>query len=312
MDGSKVPWAIALHGGAGQMAPDTLSPQDDAVARAGLAAALEAGMRVLRNGGAALDAVTAAVVVLEDDPAFNAGRGAVLSYTGTVELDAAVMDGATRGAGAVAGVSNVRNPVKLAQAVMQAGPHVFLAGAGAEEFARLHELEAAEPDWFVTSERQRQWEEFRARPEGWFDASLKYGTVGAVARDSSGHLAAATSTGGLTGKRWRRIGDSPVIGAGTWAQDGAVAVSATGSGEVFIRTGAAHEISARVRLTGESAGEAARAVIGEVGALGGEGGVIYVGADGEPGFAFNTPGMYRARASEGGTAGAAIFSSENL
>lgn len=309
---TRVPWAIALHGGAGQMAPGTLSPQDDAVARAGLAAALEAGMRVLRDGGTALDAVTAAVVLLEDDPAFNAGRGAVLSYAGGVELDAAVMDGASRGAGAVAGVSRVRNPVQLARAVMEAGPHVFLAGEGAEEFARSHGLEAAEPDWFVTPARRQQWQEFTARPEGWFDASLKYGTVGAVARDSSGHLSAATSTGGLTGKRWRRIGDSPVIGAGTWAQDGAVAVSATGSGEVFIRLGAAHEIAARVRLAGASAEDAARAVVAEVGAMGGEGGVIFVGADGEPGFAFNTPGMYRARASEGGPAGAAIFSSEKL
>lgn len=312
MSRSTIPWAIALHGGAGQMAPGTLSPQDDAIARAGLAAALEAGMRVLRAGGAALDAVTAAVVVLEDDPAFNAGRGAVLSYNGEVELDAAVMDGASQGAGAVAGVSHVRNPVKLARTVMEAGPHVFLAGEGAEEFALSHGLEAADPDWFITPARRLQWEEFSARPDGWFDASLKYGTVGAVARDSAGHLAAATSTGGLTGKRWRRIGDSPVIGAGTWAQDGAVAVSATGSGEVFIRLGAAHEIAARVRLAGNSAEEAAAAVIAEVGSLGGEGGVIYVGADGEPGFAFNTPGMYRARASEGGAAGAAIFSSEKL
>lgn len=312
MSEPKFPWAIALHGGAGQMAPGTLSPHDDAVARAGLAAALEAGMRVLRAGGAALDAVSAAVVVLEDDPAFNAGRGAVLSYAGEVELDAAVMDGTTQAAGAIAGVARVRNPVKLARAVMESGPHVFLVGEGAEEFALSHGLEPADPDWFVTPERRRQWEEFSARPDGWFDASLKYGTVGAVARDSSGHLAAATSTGGLTGKRWRRIGDSPVIGAGTWAQDGAVAVSATGSGEVFIRLGVAHEIAARVRLANKGAGEAAQELIAEVGALGGEGGVIYLGADGDPGFAFNTPGMYRARASEHGPAGAAIFSSEKL
>ncbi|MFA7587143.1 MAG: isoaspartyl peptidase/L-asparaginase [Novosphingobium sp.] len=305
-------WAIAIHGGAGRMTPETLSPQADAVARSGLSSALHAGLRLLREGGSALDAVTAAVAVLEDDPTFNAGRGSVLTFDGHVELDAAVMDGRARTAGAVAGLRRTKSPVTLARKVMEAGPHVFLSGEGAERFARDHAIEAVDPAWFITPERRAQWEEFRSRKDGWFDAGLKYGTVGAVALDQDGHLAAATSTGGLTGKRWGRIGDSPLPGAGTWADDRACAVSATGSGEVFIRTGAAHEIAARIRLAGDNAQMAADAVMAEVGALGGEGGVIFVSPDGTPGYSFNTPGMYRARASSDGLAENAIFQDERM
>ena len=300
-------WALAIHGGAGSMTRDSFDAAAIAAHEAGLAAALAAGRAVLAGGGSALDAVTAAVVVLEDDPHFNAGRGAVFTYHGTNELDAAIMAGDARGAGAVAGVTHTRNPVRLARAVMEAGPHVMLSGAGADEFARDHGIEQVDPDWFATPERWRQLEELKARKLGWFDSGMKYGTVGAVARDAAGHVAAATSTGGLTGKRWGRIGDSPLIGAGTYADDRAGAVSCTGSGEQFIRTGAAHEICARMRLMGESAEVAARAVLAEVGSLGGVGGVIVVAPDGDTALAFTMPGMFRARADSLGTHEIGIF-----
>jgi beta-aspartyl-peptidase (threonine type) len=300
-------WSIAIHGGAGTMTPESIGEATQAEYKAALAAALDAGAAVLGGGGQALDAVEAAVVVLEDDPKFNAGRGAVFTYNGTNELDASIMDGRDRSAGAVTGVAHVRNPVKLARAVIRHSPHVFLSGAGAEEFAREQGLELVDPDWFATPERWRQLQELKAKNLGWFDVDLKYGTVGAVAVDAEGHVAAATSTGGLTGKRWGRIGDSPVIGAGTYADDGGCAVSATGAGEFFIRAGVAHAICARMRLLGESAQVAADAVIAEVGALGGDGGVIVAAPGSAPVFAFNTPGMYRGRANSEGLRELAIF-----
>jgi beta-aspartyl-peptidase (threonine type) len=194
---------------------------------------------------------------------------------------------------------------------MEQSPHVFLCGAGAEEFARGHAIEQVDPDWFATPERWRQLQELKAKALGWFDVDLKYGTVGAVARDRAGHLAAATSTGGLTGKRWGRIGDSPVIGAGTYADDRACAVSATGAGEFFLRAGVAHEICARMRLLGEDAQSAADAVIAEVGKLGGDGGVIVAAPAGAPVFAFNTPGMYRGRADSSGMRELGIFADDD-
>ncbi len=300
-------WSIAVHGGSGRMTADTLSPAQIAAAEAALGLALETGAAILRGGGSALDAVEAAVVSLEDEPLFNAGRGAVFTYHGTNELDAAIMDGRGRTAGAVAGVSHARNPVRLARAVMEHSPHVMLSGAGAEEFAREHNVEQVDPDWFATPERWRQLQELKAKKLGWFDADLKYGTVGAVACDSSDHVAAATSTGGLTGKRWGRIGDSPLIGAGTYADDRACAVSATGAGEYFIREAVAHEISARMRLAGQSLQDAADAVIAEVGSLGGDGGVILAAPGGQTAFAFNTPGMYRARTDAADLHEVAIF-----
>jgi len=289
------------------MARKAMTKADQSEYEAGLAAALDAGIAVLTARSSALDAVEAAVVVLEDDPHFNAGRGSVFTHGGIIELDASIMDGRDRSAGAVTGVRRVRNPVRLARAVMADSPHVFLSGAGAEEFAREQGCEMVDPDWFATPERWRQFEEFKSKKLGWFDVDLKYGTVGAVAMDSEGHVAAATSTGGLTGKRWGRIGDSPVIGAGNYADDRACAVSATGAGEFFIREGVAHEICSRMRLLGETAQAAADTVIGEVGALGGDGGVIVAAADGSTAFAFNTPGMYRARADSGGLREIAIF-----
>ena len=303
-------WSIAIHGGSGSMTRATMSEAVQAEHLAALETARDAGARLLAEGASALDAVVAAVTVLEDDPRFNAGRGAVFTYHGTTELDAAIMDGATRAAGAVAAATHTRNPVRLARAVMEASPHVFLSGPGADEFSREQGLEQVDPDWFAIPERWRQLQELKAKKLGWYDVDLKYGTVGAVAVDSAGHVAAATSTGGLTGKRWGRIGDSPLIGAGTYADDRACAVSATGAGEFFIRTSAAHEIGARMRLLGESAQVAADAVIAEIGALGGSGGVIVAAPDGSTAFAFNTPGMYRARADSNGLSETGIFAKD--
>jgi len=303
-------WSIAIHGGAGTMSAHRMTEEQQADHEASLGAALDTAAAVLAAGGSALDAVEAAIVGLEDDPKFNAGRGAVFTYDGHNELDASIMDGRDRSAGAVTGVTRIRNPVRLARAVMEDSPHVFLSGEGAETFAGERGIEMIDSDWFATPERRRQLEEFKTRKVGWFDADLKYGTVGAVALDQKGHLAAATSTGGLTGKRWGRIGDSPMIGAGNYADDRACAVSATGAGEFFIRAGVAHEICARMRLLGESAQTAADAVIAEVGAMGGDGGVIVAAPDGSTAFSFNTPGMYRGRADSAGTKEVAIFATE--
>ena len=243
------------------------------------------------KGGSALDAAEASVRVLEDDPCFNAGRGSVLTSEGVIELDAAIMDGRDRRAGAVAGLRTTRTPISLARRLMEEGPHVFLSGKGADQFARDAGLEQVENDWFVTSERRRQLDELLE--SGGFDADVKYGTVGAVAVDTEGHVAAATSTGGLTAKRWGRIGDSPLIGAGTYADDRAAAISATGSGEYFIRAVAAHQLAERVRLGGESLKAALDGVLADIGELGGTGGLIAVAPDGEAAWGFTTPAMYR-------------------
>ena len=293
-------WKLAIHGGAGIIERGHLSPDEERAIRAALAGALEAGSAILAGGGSALDAVERAACVLEDDPHFNAGRGSVFTFQGTNEMDAAIMDGRDRSAGAVTGVTATKHPVSLARAVMERSPHVFLSREGADQFSREEDLEQVGPEWFATPERRRQLEIMR-QGDHYFDAELKYGTVGAVAVDSEGHVAAATSTGGLTGKRWARIGDTPIIGAGTYADDRAGAVSATGAGEYFIRAGAAHEICARMRMLGEGAQQAADAVIAEVGALGGTGGVIVVTPGGDTIFSFNSPGMYRGRASGAGS-----------
>jgi len=303
-------WTLVIHGGAGMMTRDRTSAQVDSGARSGLAAALDAGSAILAAGGTAMDAVEAAVRVLEDDPHFNAGRGAALSHEGVAELDAAIMDGSSRAAGAVAGVTATRNPVSLARAVMEESRHVLLGGEGADLFSREHGLEQAGQDWFILPERRRQLEELKARGADSFDVDMKYGTVGAVALDRHGHVAAATSTGGVTGKRWGRIGDSPLIGAGTYADDRACAVSATGSGEYFIRLGVAHEICARVRLSGEPLQTAADAVMAEVKALGGRGGVIVTGPGGETVWSFNTVGMFRATTDSHGPRRIAIYGDE--
>lgn len=305
------PWAIVIHGGAGVIERAKMTPEKEKAVRDALAAALDRGKALLEAGGSALDAVEAAVVLLEDDPNFNAGRGAVLTYDGDFSLDAAIMDGATRAAGSVAGTSIAKNPVRVARAVMADSPHVMLSGAGADQFVRERRLETAGREWFETPERRQQWEEFRASKTGWFDKKLKYGTVGAVALDQNGHVAAATSTGGLTGKRWGRIGDSPLIGAGTYADDKSCAVSATGSGEYFIRAAVARSICARIQFLGEKAVPAARTVMDDVKALGGSGGVIVVTPSGQLGWSFNTPGMYRGFTASTGKSVIAIYGEEN-
>ncbi len=304
-------WTLVIHGGAGKLDREMLSADQDSGARAGLSRALDAGSAVLAGGGTALDAVEAAVRVLEDDPHFNSGRGAVFTHDGGIELDAAIMDGRTRAAGAVAAATATRSPVGLARAILDDGRHVFLASTGADAFSREHGLEQAEQDWFATDERRRQFAELQASGD-MFDVDMKYGTVGAVACDGNGHVAAATSTGGVTGKRWGRIGDSPVIGAGTFADDRACAVSCTGSGEFFLRVGVGHEIAARVRLTGEPLQAATEAVLAEVRALGGTGGAIVVAPDGTMAWSFTTPGMYRGTASAKGARSVAIYASETL
>jgi len=291
-------WRLVIHGGAGVIERGRISAEEDSAIRAALGRALDAGSAILEDGGGALDAVEASVRVLEDDPHFNSGRGSVFTYEGRIEMDAAIMEGKDRRAGAVSGVTATKNPISLARAVMEESPHVFLGREGADRFSLDHGLEQASAAYFETAERRRQLDELRARPKSeHFDVHLKYGTVGAVARDRSGHVAAATSTGGLTGKRWGRIGDSPIIGAGCFADERGCAVSSTGAGEYFIRVGVAHEISARIRLAGESARAAADSVMAEVAALGGSGGVIVVTPAGDGIFAYNTPGMYRGMAS---------------
>jgi L-asparaginase / beta-aspartyl-peptidase len=304
-------WTLVIHGGAGVIERAKLKPEADAAIRAALNLSLETGSAVLKKGGTSLDAVEAAIRILEDDPHFNAGRGAVFTYEGTNSLDAAIMDGRDRRAGAVAGSMHTKNPVGLARAVMEHSPHVMLSGAGADEFSVEQGLPQVDNSYFATPERRRQLDELKANKKlSWFDVDLKYGTVGAVAVDTAGHVAAATSTGGLTGKRWGRIGDAPVIGAGTYADDRACAVSATGAGEFFIREGVAHEICARVRFKREKIVKAAGTVMAEVKALGGDGGVIVVGPDGDGGWSFNTPGMYRGRVSSTKAAEVAIYGDE--
>jgi beta-aspartyl-peptidase (threonine type) len=304
-------WQLAIHGGAGVVEPGSLTPEHEAAYRAGLEAALEAGARILRSGGSSLDAVEAAVRVLEDDPLFNAGKGAVFNAEGRNELDASIMDGRTRAAGAVAGVTRTKNPVSLARAVMEKTPHVMLAGAGADAFSLQSGQPQVDPGYFRTEERWQQylrWREKRASTE--LDRTHAFGTVGAVALDQAGHLAAATSTGGTVGKRWDRIGDSPIIGAGTLAEDGLCAVSATGDGEFFIRASAARQVRDRLAWHGEKIQSAADNTIKDIAGLGGEGGLIALDAHGRVAFAMNSSGMYRGSIGAGTPARTAIYASE--
>jgi beta-aspartyl-peptidase (threonine type) len=300
-------WRLMIHGGAGSMRAEHLDPTQERCARAGLESALAAGSAILERQESALDAVEAAVRVLEEDECFNAGRGSVLTASGCIELDAAIMDGRTRAAGAVSGLRTTRAPIGLARRLLDQGPHVFLSGHGADDFARDHGFEQVDNNWFETPERRRQLDELLAS-DG-FDDEVKYGTVGAVAVDVDGHVAVATSTGGLTAKRWGRVGDSPLIGAGTYADDRSAAVSATGSGEYFIRAVAAHQLAERVRLLGEPLQTALDAVLGDVEALGGKGGLIAVGPNGDAAWGFTTPAMYRGMA-DAGSRTVAIYADE--
>ena len=285
--------AIAVHGGAGTLARADLTPESEREYRGGLRRALSAGFEVLERGGASLDAVVAAVRVLEDDPLFNAGHGAVVAANGAHELDASLMDGRDLRAGAVTGVRHVKSPIELARLVMERSPHVMLAGPGAEEFA-LEQGMVPVPNSYFATERRRLELERMLRGELDTGRESLMGTVGAVARDANGNLAAATSTGGMTGKRWGRVGDSPIIGAGTYAANDCCAVSATGHGEYFIRAAVAHEIASLMRYRGMSVRQAAdEVVMRQLTRLGGAGGVIAIGRDGEIAMPFNSEGMLR-------------------
>lgn len=303
-------WVLAIHGGAGVIERGSLSAEGEAAYRAGLRAALDAGAAVLARGGSSVDAVEATIRVLEDDPQFNAGRGAVFTADGRNELDASIMDGATRSAGAVAGVTRTRNPISLARAVMEKSRHVMLAREGADQFSVEQGLEQMDPSWFRTEPRWQQLLDWRRDNAKLLDPTHSRGTVGAVALDVQGHLAAGTSTGGMTGKRWGRIGDSPVIGAGTYAVDGICAVSATGSGEYFIRTSAARQVCDRIQWQRVAAKAAADATIEDIGKLGGDGGLIVLDGRGRIAFAMNSSGMYRGWVTSAAPAATAIYSDE--
>ncbi len=341
-DESEQRWSIAIHGGAGTLDPDRMTPERRAAYEAALQEALDAGSAILAEGGSAMDAIQAAILPMEDNPLFNAGRGAVFTWEGRNELDASIMDGSDRSAGAVTGVTTVRNPILLADRVRTDSPHVFLMGGGAEQFAGEQGFEVTPPEWFATERRRESLQRMRERELSALDVDHKFGTVGAVALDQDGNMAAGTSTGGMTGKRWGRIGDAPVIGAGTYADNRSCAVSATGWGEYFIRVGVAQEICTRLRyrfragidaaqatvpldefgvptylvhasewsMEATSAQEEADAVMAEVAELGGDGGIILVTPEGHALYSFNTTGMYRGRATSEGVNEVAIFADE--
>ena len=324
-------WALVLHGGAGVIARSSMSPEAEANYRAGLKEALTAAANVLDKGGSALDAVETAIKLLEDNPLFNAGRGAVFAADGTNQLDAAIMDGETMRAGSVADVQRTRHPISLARAVMEQSPHVMLIGSGADDFAAHVHLEQVPPAFFFT---ERRWQELvrqlekdgspiPPRPEGApappakpiaaFEGidTHKYGTVGVVALDRRGNIAAGTSTGGTTAKRWNRVGDSPIIGAGTYASNQSCAVSATGTGEYFIRLTVARTICALVQYKGMSLQDAVDKVVQEdLPAIHGDGGVVALTPDGQLAWSFNTPGMFRAKLKESGTPQISLYREE--
>ncbi len=300
-------FAIAIHGGAGVLARGDLRAEQEREYLAGLEAALDAGYGLLERGGSSLDAAIAAVCMLEDDPLFNAGRGAVLNRDGVAELDASVMDGRTLGAGAVTGLRHVKNPIELARLVMDKSPHVMLVGEGAEDFARSQAVELVSNEYFRTPVRQEQLQRLLGGIVTRENELAAFGTVGAVAVDDKGNLAAATSTGGMTGKRWGRVGDSPVIGAGTYANNASCAVSATGHGEYFIRSVVAHDISAQVEYLKAPLQTAVDNVLGKMAALGGNGGVIAIDTRGKIVLEFNSEGMFRGRRSSDGVREVAIY-----
>jgi len=300
---------IALHGGAGTMPTDSLTPEIRQQFESALREALGAGYKVLNDGGTALDAVTSAIIVMEDSPLFNAGRGAVFTHEGRNEMDASVMDGSTLEAGAVGGVRLVRNPILLARRVMENSDHVFLAGQGAIEFAIGQDVQMMPADYFYTERRWQQLVERKNATIAGAPTELRMGTVGAVALDRQGRLAAGTSTGGMTNKRWGRLGDSPVIGAGTYAShEAGCAVSATGHGEFFIRAAVAHDICARVEYGGMNIDTAADYVVmNKLVRMGGEGGVIAIDNHGRVSMPFNTNGMYRGWTDRDGRTKIAIY-----
>lgn len=299
--------AIVIHGGAGSMSADKMSEEKKSAYRDALRTALREGNDVLQNGGSALDAVEAAITTMESDTLFNAARGAVLTSENTVELDAAIMDGKTRNAGALTGVKTVKHPIRLARTIMEESYHVMFAHDGAEAFAEEQGLERVENEYFIIESRRSSSGDGAGTSQTSTSTHEKFGTVGAVALDEDGNLAAGTSTGGISDKKFGRVGDSPIIGAGTYASNKSCAVSATGQGEFFIRGVAAHSIAARVRFGGTSLKKAAQSTIDEIEALGGVGGVIALTRDGTIATPFSTSGMFRAYVDTEGEAAVRIF-----
>jgi beta-aspartyl-peptidase (threonine type) len=297
--------AMIIHGGAGGMSQDDMSESVQNAYRSALRSALKEGNQVLKNGGSALDAVEAAITTMETDTLFNAARGAVLTSQNTVELDASIMDGKTRNAGALTGVKTVKHPIRLARTIMTESKHVMMAQEGAETFAEQHDLERVDNDYFILDSHRSSSGDGAARPAQ--TDTDKFGTVGAVALDQDGNLAAGTSTGGISNKRFGRVGDSPIIGAGTYASNESVAVSATGQGEFYIRSVAAHNVAARVRHGTASLQEAARAAVDEADELGGVGGLIVLDPEGNMAMPFTTSGMFRAYTAPDGTMKVRIF-----
>jgi len=296
-------WSLVLHGGAGTITPEKMTPEKEFAIRTALERALSAGERILAQDGSSLDAVEAAIQILENSPEFNAGRGAVFTAEGHNELDASIMDGSNLNAGAVTGVKHIANPITLARAVMDHSPHVMLAGLGAEAFATEQGFDTVSADYFWT---QQRWEQLQKKL-----ASEKFGTVGAVALDRNGNLAAGTSTGGMTNKRFGRIGDSPIVGAGTYANNKTCAVSATGHGEYFMRLLVAHDISAGMEYGNLSLEASAQAVInGKLSHLGGTGGIIALDRFGRKVMCFNTQGMYRAWSNSEGDSGILFYQNQ--
>ena len=309
----QTPVAIALHGGAGTIERGAMSEELDATYRAFLDDAITRGYQQLREGQSGLDVVVSVIQLMEESPLFNAGRGAVYTWDGTHELDASIMHGQNLDAGAVAGVSTVKSPIALARTVMESSPHVMLSGAGAEAFALEQGFDPASPEYFATERRRDALEAYKANEQAGLkpEADHKFGTVGVVVLDQMGNLAAGTSTGGMTGKRWGRIGDSPVIGAGTYADNRSCAVSATGHGEYFIRHTVARSICARMQFGGIALGEAADTVVmEELVEADGEGGIVAVDPEGNVALVFNTPGMYRASIDAAGHKVVGIYSDE--
>ncbi|MEP6699326.1 MAG: isoaspartyl peptidase/L-asparaginase [Verrucomicrobiota bacterium] len=307
-------FGLVIHGGAGTIERSKMTPENERDHRAGLQRALDAGYGILKDGGSSLDAVVASVRVLEDDPLFNAGKGAVFTSAGANEMDAAIMDGKTLKAGSVGDLRHIKNPIALARAVMEKSPHVMFTGDGAEAFAKEIGIEFADEKYFYTEER---WQALKRAKEGEAAHAAgkkyiisdqdKHGTVGAVALDQAGNLATATSTGGNTNKRPGRIGDTPIIGAGTYANNRTCAVSATGEGEYFMRVVAGHEVSALMEYHGLSLADAARQVIDQIGKMGGTGGLIAIDKDGNITLPFNTTGMYRGQVNAEGKSVVAIY-----
>ncbi len=314
LKGETPEFAIVIHGGAGTILKKNMTPEKEAAYNAVLEEAIRTGYDILKNGGTSLDAVTKTINVMEDSPLFNAGKGSVFTNAETNELDASIMDGQTLNAGASAGTTTVRNPIDLARAVMDNSPHVMLSGKGAETFAQEHGLDLVAPDYFYTENRFNSLKRAKDQEKieldhddqqaSFYDPEIKnfkYGTVGCAALDKNGNLAAGTSTGGMTNKRWGRIGDAPIIGSGTYANNETCAVSSTGWGEYFIRAQVAHDISAMIEYKGVSLAEAAYEVIhNKMGKLGGTGGIVAVDKNGEMVFEFNTEGMYRASMNDQG------------